>query len=190
MPAEAPVPSYVQYPAMGIPILCGVGGQKTTAVVRELDSHAQVYNSTALPLYTLSDLPGGTVAAEGQVIEYEWGSVYAASLNFRSMETDVPSTVIPGSPPTNSLPKTRISLWAQAEFPRPFPFWDEATLSPTTTIRPTRVNFLPRPGLQVETNREYSFYWIESDVLYRLTLHYHPALSEAQRLASALIHLK
>ncbi|MGH2442020.1 MAG: hypothetical protein ACRDFX_02505 [Chloroflexota bacterium] len=188
LPAGAPVPAQVQYPPMGIPIFCGVGGQTANAISLPLANHTVARDWGRLSLYTVSNLPPGAFPAEAEILEYESGAIFGVSLTFRS---SVPGAVdegpsIPyGSPPAPSHPQAILSLWAQAEFPHPFPFWDENASA--STISPTKVNFLPSSGIQVETASEYSFYWISAGVLYRLVLYYHPSQAEAQRVASSLI---
>ncbi len=186
LPDGAPVPATVKYPAAGIPIVCGVGGQTPMARSKSFDSHAELKKAANLTLFDVGQLPPHAFAAEGEVVEYIWGGIYSATLVFRSSAiVSVPAN-LPGNPPIVTQPETYATITAFTEFPRPYPVWTEGASSLADTVTPQKVGFLPSVGLQIVAKRGHNYYWIVKDLLYQLSLERPSSEGEAQAVASSL----
>lgn len=178
LPNGTPPPASIKAPRFGIPVMCTQGQGQATAMGRHFGTHGDVRANTRLPLYTPRTLPANlqTQADGGDVIEYEFGAVFAVQLDYKPA---VPrSDVLQGS----------VTVWAQADFPRPFPMWfgpDERG----GNIQLEKVDFLPAPGLQVATPLGYVFHWIKDDVYYSLRVENNPSRADAQAFASSLAPL-
>lgn len=184
LPNGTPLPSAVQFPPFGIPIVCALDGQGTTAISTHFDTHADVRKNVHVPLYTFSNVPSSLRPAGGDVIEYEWGTLYTASLAFQSYNA------------ATGTWDGGVSLWAVTEFPQPFPFWFDPASAPGDTGWPEKVTFLPTPGLRVASGLGidgrrlgYVFYWMNNAVLYWLRMENTPSHDEAQALAASLVTL-
>ncbi len=182
LPDGAPVPSTVQPSRFGTPIVCGLGGKPATARSMHYGTHTEVAKNAAVPLYSPSHLPPTLRPAGGDIIEYEWGGVFTASLDFETYQSD-----------SNTWGGGEVSLWAETEFPRPYPFW----MTSIAGVPPKKVGFLPAPGLQVASGMGssgrrlgYTFYWIDNGFLHWLRVENYSSEDEAQALATTLTRLR
>lgn len=161
--ADAALPVTVKFPAEGMPVLCGLGGGSANAGSRHFDTHSDVSQAIRVPLYTLSYLPTGCAPAGADVIEYEWGSIFSISLDFRD--------------PTSSI----VTLYIQTTYPKPYPF----RLEEGRAVQ--KVNHLPDTGLAVKNVLGYDYYWINNGFFYQLSLKAKPSADEAVKISSSLI---
>lgn len=120
LPDGAPVLSNVKHPERGMPTFCGVGagrgGPVPTAVIRSFSTAAEVAREVDFPIYTFSKLPDRLRPAGAKLIRHETGEVFAVVVDFQ---------------PHNGRSgdwETTVSIWAQPEFPRPFPLWSSDTV--------------------------------------------------------------
>jgi hypothetical protein len=192
LPSGAPIPAAVTPPKYGVPIVCGVGGDllatasgaETVVVSKQFGTHHETARFSGIPLYTLNSLPSKIQPLSGAALGYEWGVIATTTLNFQSYDTQA-GTWKPG-----------LSIWAQTQFPRPFPIWYPESGSLDATGWPEKVGFLPAPGLRIASGvgpagkrLGYTFYWIMQDVLYWLIVEDYSSRDEAQALASTLAPL-
>lgn len=182
LPDGAPVPATVEQPKLGIPIVCGIGagsGVQPTAITELIDSDATLANKIAFPMYTFKNLPvenGGSLRrADANLMRHSTGEVFAATIAFQAHNK------ISGNW------ETAISIWAEPDFPRPFPLWSSEPVEPNgPAVILEKVDFLPSPAIGVSTKTGYVFHWINNDVLYTLTMENNPSRDEARKLASLL----
>lgn len=161
LPDGAPVPPTVEYPKRGIPTFCGVDagrdGLEPTAVIKSFSTAAELAQEVTFPIYALSKLPYGLRSAGANLIQHETGEVFAAVVNFQSHSSRSEDW------------ETTVSIWAQPEFPRPFPLWSSDPVEPGgPAVILEKVDFLPSPGVMVATLRGAVFHWIKHNILYTL----------------------
>ena len=179
LPDGAPVPPTVKYPERGMPAFCGVGagrdGPEPTAVITSFSTVTDLAREVAFPVYTLSTLPGGLRLAGANLIRHETGEVFAAVVDFQSQNRR-----------SRDL-ETTVSIWAQPEFPRPFPLWSSDPVEPGgPAVILEKVSFLPSPGVMVATPQGAVFHWIKDDILYTLIAELGLSYQETLTLASLL----
>jgi len=179
LPDGAPVPPTVKYPERGVPTFCGVGAGRDslepTPVIRSFSAVTDLTQEVNFPVYTLSKLPEGLHLAGANLIQHKTGEIFAAVIDFQSRHRHSGDW------------ETTVSIWAQPEFPRPFPLWSSKPVEPGgPAVILEKVGFLPSPGVMVTDQQGAVFHWIENGVLY--TLRAEPGLSreEALTLASLL----
>lgn len=140
LPEGTPSPPQVVYPMPGPPIVCGVAGEKTTAISQVFNTHDQLRRASGIPLYSINALPSYIQPDGGYIIEQEWGSVFFVLLGYNVHNANTGAW------------EAGLSLSAQPTFPQPFPFWYGP--SPTSVdgiargIWPQKVGMLPSPGLR------------------------------------------
>ena len=179
LPDGTPVPPIVKYPERGMPTFCGVGtgrdGPEPTAVVKSFSTVTGLAREVAFPVYTLSKLPEGLRLAGANLIQHKTGEVFAAVVDFQSHNR------------RSGGWETTVSIWAQPEFPRPFPLWPSDPVEPGgPAVILEKVGFLPSPGVMVATPQGTGFHWIKDDILYTLIAENGPSLQETLALASLL----
>jgi len=177
LPDGAPVPPTVKYPERGMPTFCGVGagrdGPESTAVIKSFSTVTDLAREVAFPLYTLSKLSEELHLAGANLIQHKTGEVFAAVVDFQSHNR------------RSGDWETTVSIWAQPEFPRPFPLWSSDAVEPDgPAVILEKVDFLPSPGVIVATPQGAVFHWINDDVLYTLIAELGP--QETLTLASSL----
>jgi hypothetical protein len=182
LPEGAPVPYDVQAPRRESPILCGVGegrgGPSVTAIHSKVRSEADLASEVGFPVYLVAAAPAGLTPAGGDVLRYEDGEVFAASLDFQTRNA------------LNGEMETTVSLWAYPEFPRPYPLWETSPPEPGGPfVQLHKVDFLPTPGVMMRSAQGYVFLWIQADVLYTLTAENNPSWKQARSLAESLVEL-
>jgi len=144
LPDGAPVPPIVRYPARGIPIVCGVGvgrgGPNPTAVSKQLDTATDLANEVDFPVYTLKECVKELRPSGANLIKYETGQVFAAAVDFQSYSKQAAKW------------ETTASIWAQPDFPRPFPLWASDPVEPDgPAVVLEKTDALPTPGIMVAT---------------------------------------
>lgn len=179
LPDGAPVPPNVKYPERGMPTFCGVGaghgGPVPTAVSQSFSTAAEMAREVDFPVYIFSKLPERLRQAGATLIRYETGEVFAALVDFQSHNG------------RSGDWETTVSIWAQPEFPRPFPLWSSEPVEPGgPAVALEKVDFLPSPGVMVTTRQGAVFHWIRNDVLYTLIAEPGPSHEEALALVSLL----
>lgn len=173
----APVPSMVKPSRFGKPILCGAGegGPTLNAVTQTLNRLEDLSREGRLPLYTLGHVPVNLRDAGGHIIRHPSGEVFVVSVDLESPDAE------------GGAWERSVRLRARPDFPRPFPLWSSNPVElggPAVVLE--KVDFLPTPGIRVEAQGGYVFYWIDRDILYTLAAEYGPSREEAQSLASSL----
>jgi predicted metallopeptidase len=175
LPEGSPLPAKMVPATSGVPVMCGVNGQKTTALSRHFETQSLFKKALGMmPFYVPAYVPAGTQLKSAFVIEHEWGNLFAASLQFH-VQAGI-----------GSVTQAIATLWAEPDIPRPYPFFYGAAHDPYAVV-PKKVNFLPSPGLAVSNQQiqQSVFYWIKQKTFYRLTVH-GVAFDEAQKIASSL----
>ncbi len=160
LPDGAPVPPIVKYPERGVPTFCGVGAGRNgpTAITRSFSAVGELAREVSFPIYTPGKLPEGLRLARASLIQHETGEIFAAVVDFQSRESS-----------SDDDWETTVSVWAQPEFPRPFPLWSSQPVErggPAVIL--AKVDFLPSPGIMVVTRKGAVFHWIRNDILYTL----------------------
>lgn len=183
LPEGAPVPATVKYSRLGIPIACGVGvgrgGPELTSVTKPVATPADLAREGHFPAYTLSKLPEGLRPAGGYLIKHISGESFGGLLSFETHNAQ-----------TNSWEPT-VRIWAQPDFPRPFPMWSSNPVEPEgLSVTLEKVDFLPSPGILIRSTEGHVFLWIENDVLYMLTAEYGQSLEESQALVASLARVE
>jgi len=126
-------------------------------VSKSLSTAADLAKEVDFPVYTFSKLPEGLRPIGANLIRHKTGEVFATSVDFQSYNKETDGW------------ETRVSIWAQPDFPRPFPLWSSDSVEPGgLAVVLEKVDFLPSPGIMVATQQGYVFHWIEKDVLYTL----------------------
>jgi len=161
LPDGATVPPTVKYPERGMPTFCGVGagqdGLEPTAVIKSFSAVTDLAREVDFPVYTLSKLPEGLRLAGANLIQHKTGEIFAAVVDFQSHNK------------RSGDWETTVSIWAQPEFPRPFPLWSSDPVEPGgPAVILEKVGFLPSPGIMVVTQQGAVFHWIKNDILYTL----------------------
>lgn len=179
LPDGAPVPPIVKYPARGIPIVCGAGvgrgGPNPTAVSKELDTATDLANEVDFPVYTLEERAKELRPSGAKLIKYETGEIFAAAVDFQSYSKQAARW------------ETTASIWAQPDFPRPFPLWASDPVEPGgPAVVLEKMDVLPSLGIMVATRRGYVFHWIRQDILYALVAEPASSYQEALALVSSL----
>ncbi|MEJ5308603.1 MAG: hypothetical protein WHX52_02420 [Anaerolineae bacterium] len=156
LPEGSPVPAYVQYPKSGIPTFCGVGeGASPTAVSKPFRTVEETAKKVNFSLYTFGSLPENLRLTGAHLLEHSTGEVFAVLIDFQSYNK------------CSKNWQTTVSIWAQPEFPKPFPLWSSMPVEPDgPAVVPQKVDFLPSPGIMVATRQGAVFHWIRDDVLY------------------------
>lgn len=159
LPEEIPVPAFVKYPLLGPPILCGVGQKEPqlTGYSRLFTSVEEIAASLDFPIYTLSNLPTEFQSRGGSIIWHNTGEIYAASVHFEVYNKE------------SNLWETVVSIWAQPEYPKPYPLWWRAPVEPDgPAITLNKIDSLPTLGIRSDSQQGNVFYWIKDDILYTL----------------------
>lgn len=113
--------------------------------------------------------------AGAKLIRHETGEVFAAVVDFQSQNRR-----------SRDL-ETTVSIWAQPEFPRPFPLWSSDPVEPGgPAVILEKVSFLPSPGVMVATPQGAVFHWIKDDILCTLIAELGLSHQETLTLASLL----
>lgn len=161
LPDGAPVPPIVEYPKRGMPTFCGVGAGRDdlepTAVIKSFSTVADLAREVTFPIYTLSKLPYGLRLVGANLIQHKTGEVFATMVDFQSRNRHSGNW------------ETTVSIWAQPEFPRPFPLWSSDPVEPGgPAVILEKVDFLPSPGVMIATLKGAVFHWIKDNILYTL----------------------
>lgn len=154
-----PIPAFVVYPQLGPPVICGAGqaNPELTGYGTLYSTPEDVATTADLPIYSLDGLPAELRSRGGNVIRYNTGEVYAVSVDFELFNTEV------------GLWETVISIWAQPNFPRPYPLWSSEPVEPDgPAVVLEKVSLLPTPGIRTRTQHGDVFYWIQNDILFTL----------------------
>ena len=113
--------------------------------------------------------------AGANLIRYKTGGVFAAVVDFQSQNGSSRDW------------ETTVSIWAQPEFPRPFPLWSSDPVEPGgPAVILEKVGFLPSPGVMVATQQGVALHWIKNDVFYTLIAELGLSREETLALASLL----
>lgn len=184
IPQGNPVPSFVNPPKFGVPVICqststGLAVSPTmTPIIKEFASYGDIHKYVNIPLYNIDVSSRGFQEQQGSVVSQPWGEIATVSFDFAPID---------GS-------NLRISIGASTQFPRPYPIWFDPTKPiPDVPAQPEKVNFLPTPGLQVASGyglrnkpMGYSFYWISKGILYWLIVEDYSSRQQSQALAMSL----
>ncbi len=177
LPDGAPVPAFVKPSRRGIPDGCGVGraDPKIVAVIKSFARVEDVASEGRFPVYTFSKLPDGLRPRGGNLIKHPTGEVAGASIDFETYHAGARTWAC------------TVSIWAQPDYPKPFPLWSQKALGPGgPAVVLEKVNFLPSPGIRVSTLLGCVFHWIQDEVCYRLRLEHSRSPQEIQALVSSL----
>lgn len=179
LPYGVPVPPSVKYPERGMPSISSIDaeadGPGARAISETFGRAEDLLGEVSFPIYKLSALPEGLRLVGANLIKYETGEVFAASVAFQSYNRQSGDW------------ETTASIWAEPDFPRPFPLWWNEPVEPGgPAVALEKVGFLPMPGIMVATRRGAAAHWIENDVLYTLIAETDSTREEVRALASLL----
>ncbi len=176
LPEDAPQPDFIQ--CAGTPILGDVTDPNDLASLGETvpfgsveDLRKYIPFSTYIPAV----LPPNIHFTNAEVIQYaQSGDIFLASINF-------------GTPDQSSL----ISVWAQPEYPRPYPVWPGQMPNGQENIPlpPEKVAFSPKPGLMRRSAPGHVLHWIKEDILYTLVIEHSSNRGEAIKIAKSLVQI-
>jgi hypothetical protein len=86
-----------------------------------------------------------------------------------------------------------ISLWAQPEFPRPYPIWPVPASvyseegEPLYIFPPEKIEFTPAPGILLPADEGHILHWIKGDILYTLVVEHDPLREATVDIARSLV---
>jgi hypothetical protein len=180
LPEGAAAPWDLQPPRRLPPNFCatgvGRGGQETTGNTRVVKDAQEAASRLGMPIYALLGLTSEAAPSGASVIEYDDGDVYAVSLAYDSVDA------VTGEKGPN------ISIVAFPDFMRPLPLWASNPVEPGgPAVRLEKAAFLPAPGVMVRSSDGFVFHWIADEVYFMMAVENHYPLSEARRLAQALV---
>jgi hypothetical protein len=171
LPADAEVPSFVTPAKTKGP----KEKNKSSTVYKEFKSVNDLKAHVKKPIYAIDKSKQSADFLGANVVSYFDDEVFGVSLGFID--------------PTNatSMEEANISLWAQYEYPRPYPLWNAApTDEDHLGYGLEKVDFLPSPGIQITTPQGFVFCWIEKNVLYMLILDNYPTSTQALSFVASL----
>lgn len=178
LPEGAILPSFVQYPKLPMPRLCGVATEDVIgppdAIVHFFENHEEAAQKMSFPVYLLSPLPEGLRPGKAFSISLDTGDLHSLSLSYESFNIDT------------QWWENVASFWIFAQYPRPFPLWTaERRKDDGSPIGFEKIDFLPTPGIKVQSQEGFVFYWVEDNILYIFTSE--PCTSE--EMARNLVNL-
>lgn len=161
LPEYAPLPPDIKQPS--IPIYCNVDEDPARhggfADSKSFNSALDLSNAANLPLYVLSTLPDELRETEASLVQYADGTVYSAAVNYEVYDAE------------HDLWASVMTLDVIRNFPQPLPLWSSEPVEPGEPgIYYEKVDFLPAPGIQMETSDGFAFYWITNHVMYTLVI--------------------
>lgn len=182
LPADAPLPEFVQMPSQDIPIVCGVGvgrgGPEPTADSEELRSTDELKNELDFEMYVWDDVLHGLHLQKPNLIRYPSGDVFHVALGIERFDEE------------NNSWETIARVSGKPNFPKPHPLW-EALRDDLDDVEGNvgylqKVDYLPVPGIMVQTINGYVFHWIENSISYTLTTEEDLTFAEAREILASL----
>jgi len=180
LPEGTQLPILVQSPNYGPPIVCGVGQEsemsERAGVTQVVDTAEELAKAMGFPVYELNPVPDGLRAIGGSLLRHAHGAVYGGSIGYETYDSNF------------EIWESTVTLGAQFDFARPFPLWSSRSKKPrdrATVLE--KVDYLPSPGIKVETRRGNVFFWIEDNILYTLVAEHNKNIKAAQQLISSLV---
>lgn len=148
---------------------------KSSVAYKEFKSIEDVKGYVKKPIYLIDNANHKVDFVGGNVFGYYDEEVIGVSLGFIDPNSETPTS------------EANISLWAQYEYPRPYPLWDEPpTDEDHIGYVIEKVDYLPTPGVRMATQQGFNYCWIEKNVLYMLILENYPTSDEALSFVSSL----
>ncbi len=148
----APVPSWVQSPREGAPILEGLpGGPLPTGQGEHYGTFSATASAAGFPLYCLSAVPAGISAGGGGLIRRLSGTVFAAGAAYRDADGN-PVIRIEGMP----------------QFPIPYPL-HPAGNPDAGVVAWEKTTSLPTSGVVISAGDGFTAMWIERGILWRIS---------------------
>lgn len=163
LPENAPIPSFVTMPKVGIPNMCGVGQAdgvpSPKAVTEKYGSVEQLSNAVNFPIYRPNVLPGNFRQGTFHIMRHETGEIYSTDIGYEEFNSKA------------NRWQCNISLSALPDYIRPMPLWSSNPVEPggpSNILEKTDI--LPSPGIQIKTQTGYVFYWIQEDIFYTMII--------------------
>lgn len=174
LPADTEAPSFI-IPAK---IKKPKEKDKSSIVYKEFNSIKDAKDYVKKTMYIIDDTKQKVDFLGGNVFGYFDEEVFGVSLGFVDPISETPTG------------EANISLWAQYDYPRPYPLWAEApTDEDHIGYVLEKVDYLPTPGIRMITPQGFTFCWIEKNILYMLILENYPTNDEALSFVSSLVSL-
>lgn len=182
LPADAPLPEFVQMPSQDIPIVCGVGvgrgGPEPTADSEELRSTDELKNELDFEMYVWDDVLRGLHLQKPSLIRYPTGDVFHVAIGIERFDEE------------NNSWGTIARISAQPDFSRPYPLWealrDDLEDMDDDIGLLQKADYLPVLGVMVQTVDGYVFHWIENDISYTLTTEEDLSFAESREILDSL----
>lgn len=109
------------------------------------------------------------------MLKHDTGELFSVSLGYQTYNQE------------DEQWQTTLSVWAEPDFPRPFPLYSSEPLEagiPATILE--KVDFLPAPGIMVATATGYACHWIKDGILYFIIADNNQTRSNIQELVDNL----
>lgn len=184
LPEDAAIPYFVKYPQQGIPIYCNPNEESVNgrfdpfAITESSIPLGSLERLTNFPIYILNKLPDSLYSDGATVIRYASGDIYEVSVHYNEYDSEFDENV------------TTVSLYARPHFPQPYPLWaSESDEENGPNILLQKVEFLPSPGVYVNTEGGYVLHWIKQDILYIVMMESSSFFEDPQTLVNSLTML-
>ncbi len=177
LPAYAPVPSFVEPPRLGKPVFgdTAQGANVDRAATTYVESEQLIPREIGAPFYTFADLPAVFHPGRPILVRHSSGEPYRAVAGFLQRRQGADHD------------ECTVSIDTLLQIPKPFPFWSAPPGARGTPLGiPEKVDFLPSPGIAVQSALGYLFLWIERDILYSVRVEYGCTFEEARQLLGRL----
>ncbi len=176
---NAPIPNFVEPSRLGIPIACRVGTGDSKypqeAVSKSFGQSNSLRAAAKFPIYTITNLPNKLRPGGNYLIEHASGEVYSAVTTFETPEQEGEEW------------EGCMEITAQPDFMRPYPLWSSKPAEPNgPSVVLEKADFLPAPGIMIETQGGCIFYWIKDEIFYTLRAEYGLSRQAAESLAKSL----
>jgi hypothetical protein len=170
----APLPPGVDPPEYLMPRGCGVEGTDSaipTALMVEAVDADELAGDCGFPVYAIAGLPPLISLNGGASIKDDEGRVFEGVLRYQ----------VCGVAECDAL----LYTVAEAYFYHPYPLWqsEPGEDAPCTLVE---APYLPTPGYIVDSESEFTLYWVENDILYSVWAD-KSAYSSPSELASSLV---
>lgn len=172
LPDGADFPPFIQLPKL--PLL-DMEGNHVHAEYKQFNTAEDLANYVGFPIYDTDHFQESLRLTTSTAIGHSQSGVYEASLGFEFFD------------PTINEWRNGVSIHALKDYFHPYPLWSHppATFGEPEVIL-EKVDFLPTPGIYVDTAYGFVCHWMERDILYTLYSEPSPVGRDAKQLLSWL----
>ncbi len=180
VPGNSDPPPWIH--CTSVPVTCAAGNQNVDPdfLGEEIpfSTLEQVRDYVHFKLYSFNNLPAPLQVVSINVLQFAKSKhAFMVTMGFGKY-----------NPSAGAVTPT-ISLWAQPDFPRPYPIYPAQAYNSDTIVAPEKVSITPEPGVMLPTGDGHLIQWIKGDVLYTLVAEDDPSREAAINLVSALVEV-